>query len=160
MENQRDSRIDKLLKRGGIKMTNNEIYHHGILGMKWGVRRYQNKDGTLTSAGKKRYGDSENREETVEQKKERILKSHSARELYKNKDLFTDKEIQDAYVRLNVENNIKNLIPKEVGKGKQFIKTYIDTSKTLTDIVNATDNLYTAYEKGMKLFDKMAKNSK
>lgn len=31
------------------------ICHHGILGMKWGVRRYQNKDGSLTTAGKKRY---------------------------------------------------------------------------------------------------------
>lgn len=33
------------------------LAHHGIKGMKWGVRRYQNEDGTLTAAGKKRYGD-------------------------------------------------------------------------------------------------------
>ena len=32
----------------------NEVYHYGIKGMKWGVRRYQNKDGTLTNTGKKR----------------------------------------------------------------------------------------------------------
>lgn len=33
----------------------NELYHHGVRGMKWGIRRYQNKDGSLTKAGKKRY---------------------------------------------------------------------------------------------------------
>ena len=33
----------------------NELYHHGIKGQKWGVRRYQNSDGTLTAEGKRRY---------------------------------------------------------------------------------------------------------
>lgn len=32
-----------------------ELYHHGTKGMKWGIRRYQNKDGSLTPAGRKRY---------------------------------------------------------------------------------------------------------
>lgn len=41
--------------------NNAVLYHHGIRGMKWGVRRYQNPDGTLTAAGKKRYiGDDGN----------------------------------------------------------------------------------------------------
>ena len=35
--------------------TTSELAHHGILGMKWGVRRYQNEDGSLTSAGRIRY---------------------------------------------------------------------------------------------------------
>lgn len=35
-------------------LTNDELYHHGILGQKWGIRRFQNRDGTYTSAGKHR----------------------------------------------------------------------------------------------------------
>ena len=34
--------------------ANGELYHYGVPGMKWGIRRYQNKDGSLTTAGKQR----------------------------------------------------------------------------------------------------------
>ncbi len=40
-------------------MEMNELRHHGVKGQKWGVRRYQNADGSLTSAGRKRYGSGE-----------------------------------------------------------------------------------------------------
>ena len=46
-----------LVMRGELKMQ--ELYHHGIIGQKWGVRRFQNKDGTLTTAGKQRYKKSD-----------------------------------------------------------------------------------------------------
>lgn len=40
------------------QIINNELYHYGIQGQKWGVRRFQNPDGTWTEAGKARYSDS------------------------------------------------------------------------------------------------------
>lgn len=39
-------------------MEYNELYHHGIKGQKWGVRRFQNEDGSLTESGKHRYNDN------------------------------------------------------------------------------------------------------
>lgn len=45
--------VDK--NQGEIKMENQSLTHHGINGQRWGVRRFQNPDGTLTAAGKRRY---------------------------------------------------------------------------------------------------------
>ena len=52
-------------------MESTELMHYGVKGMKWGVRRYQNKDGSLTNAGKKRY-DRDIRENNAKKKDNRI----------------------------------------------------------------------------------------
>ena len=54
----------------GIPFTD-ELYHHGIKGQKWGIRRYQNPDGSLTAEGKAKYGTVENFQSEMARKKER-----------------------------------------------------------------------------------------
>ena len=146
--------------------NSNELQHWGIKGMRWGVRRYQNKDGSLTPAGKKRYDDDDYETDDldqdrelirIEERKKRVLNAHSATELYKNKDLFSDKELLEAYLRLNTERNIRNLIPEKVSKGQKFINSYTKTSKTIKSIVDASDDIYKSYEKGMKLLSQLNK---
>lgn len=51
-----------------------ELEHFGIKGMKWGIRRYQNPDGTLTALGKQRYGNAENLQADRQKKKEKAIK--------------------------------------------------------------------------------------
>lgn len=141
-------------------MDSHELQHWGIKGMRWGVRRYQNKDGSLTPAGKKRYdADGDNSyDDDIEVKKDKILNSHSAKAIYANKDLFTDKEIQAAYQRLNTEKLIKDLIPKdpeEKSKVQKFIDSYTSKSKAIKSIVDASDDLYKSYEKAQKLLSKL-----
>lgn len=140
-----------------------ELQHWGIKGMQWGVRRFQRKDGSLTPEGKKRYedtSDNDHERDALAEAKARVLNTHSAEVLYKNKELFDDKELLNAYLRLNTEKNIKSMIPEKVSKGERFIKKYTDTSKTVKSVMDASMDLYKSYEKGKDLISKLSSKTK
>lgn len=75
-------------------MTENELVHFGIKGMRWGVRRYRNKDGTLTPAGKKRY-DRDIRDNASKKKENRIDTSNPDPDRWVREDLTRTKKVVD-----------------------------------------------------------------
>lgn len=83
----------------------NELYHHGVLGMKWGVRRYQNKDGSLTSAGRKRYDVDIGK--AKQNYKEAKVNQRKASRNFKRKSMFVDN--QQAASELKRANNRKEI---------------------------------------------------
>lgn len=105
-------------------MNNNELYHWGKIGMKWGVRRYQNKDGTLTEAGKKRY-ERDQRENAGKKKGNKVGAADPNR--WVKEDLTRSKTLA---------NESSTMAYKLKGMTDKSIK---NTPKTKMDLSNMTD---------------------
>ena len=95
-------------------VTGNELYHHGILGMKWGVRRWQYKDGSLTPAGKKRaaklakkYRETTGSDVSTATKTKRRIEDMTNEELIARTD------------RLNYETRYLDAIESRYGRNKK-----------------------------------------
>ena len=135
-----------------------ELYHFGIKGQKWGVRRYQNKDGTLTKAGAQRYKDEVNsKERTIKEgteiqnisRKNVTVNSEDAR----NKRLYVSYTDYDNDEYANMMGNFmyggdayKNtfVVKKDmkVASDRDVVKAFLDVAKkdpegTARDIANA-----------------------
>lgn len=80
-------------------MDNNKLNHAGIKGMKWGVRRYQNKDGSLTPAGKQRYN-RDVQENNAKKKDNRIVIDGPDPKRWAKEDVSRAKNTVDASANL------------------------------------------------------------
>lgn len=108
------------------------LIHYGILGMKWGVRRYQNKDGSLTSAGKKRYSNNDDikdaPQKNTEEPKKKSVKDMSDEELRREVNRM---QLEQNYLRMTGQNIEKGKSAAEIALGKMkesFVSTVAQKS--------------------------------
>lgn len=148
-------------------MENNKLLHSGIKGMRWGVRRWQNKDGSLTPAGRERYADTESDEERKqreeaekayrEEAKNRAMKSGDVNQVRRWQSEMTNKELEDAIKRIDLRKQVEESDPSYVS-GKDKAKRAVDTldnikkgGETLVGIYNVVAKINNTFNKKFKL---------
>ena len=137
-----------------------ELQHFGTKGMKWGVRRYQNTDGSLTSEGRKRYSVVKAIKDykTASTRKKNLEKARAARiekkkaDEKRKKDLeagkipakkMTDEELKARVARLQMEKSYNDLLKdrKSIERGNRFLNKFLDSTidkvadNSLADVV-------------------------
>lgn len=118
----------------------NYIYHHGILGMKWGIRRYQNKDGSLTAVGKKRYAKLEAQSAKLEAEKKRLTGDKEVPKKTPNphgkKSIFdmTDDELNQEIARLGLEKRYRDYMKELYPQPKN--ERYFNGRKVVGEIMS------------------------
>lgn len=118
----------------------NKLAHSGVLGMKWGIRRYQNEDGTYTAEGKRR------RKHLEAQEKK---KSDS-----RNRGGLTTAELEKKIKRLQLEKQLKDLTDSEVQPAKAYVQSVMkDIGKRVISTVAVGAALYGAKAIVSKSFD-------
>lgn len=108
-----------------------ELYHWGVKGMKWGVRRYQNKDGSLTPAGKKRY----NAEMEALKEREKLIKSKERAKAKQDKLTAKKAELDERERALSGEKSKEDSLSFKLSKGS--VKKPKDPKKMTDEELNA-----------------------
>lgn len=118
-----------------------ELQHWGIKGMKWGIRRYQNKDGSLTPAGRKRYDDDPDNDSNDTSNSPKKAPHEMTGKDYKKMKLddMTDDELMRAINRSRAEQTFKQLNPEPVSKGKVIAEKFVNEA-LIPVAVNAGKN--------------------